>query len=77
MPRKIADNIDGLDRVRTIVLDLRNFSRLDECELKRCDVAEGIRGALRFLTAVLERHQVHVATDLSAAAAVCCVPRAN
>ena len=64
VPRKIADNIDGLDRIRQIVLDLRNFSRLDECEVKLCDVAEGIRGALRFLTPVLERQQVRVATDL-------------
>ena len=62
--RKIADNIEGLDRIRQIVLDLRNFSRLDECEVKSCDVAEGIRGAIRFLTPVLERQQVRVATDL-------------
>jgi signal transduction histidine kinase len=74
VPRKITDNIDGLDRVREIVLDLRNFSRLDECEVKPCDVAEGIRGALRFLTPVLEHQQVRVVTNLTPLPPLVCSP---
>lgn len=74
VPRKVTDNIDGLERVRKIVLDLRNFSRLDECEVKPCDVAEGIRGALRFLNPILERQQIRFVTDLPPLPPVLCSP---
>ena len=39
----------GADRIREIVLSLRNFSRLDEKELKAVDIREGIDSALLIL----------------------------
>ncbi len=39
----------GADRIRQIVLSLRNFSRLDEKELKAVDIREGIDSALLIL----------------------------
>jgi len=39
----------GADRIRQIVVSLRNFSRLDEKELKAVDIREGIDSALLIL----------------------------
>lgn len=39
----------GADRIRQIVLSLRNFSRLDEAELKAVDIHEGIDSTLVIL----------------------------
>lgn len=39
----------GTDRIRQIVLSLRNFSRMDEAELKAVDIHEGIDSTLLIL----------------------------
>jgi two-component system, NtrC family, sensor kinase len=39
----------GTDRIREIVLSLRNFSRLDEAEMKLVDIHEGIESTLLIL----------------------------
>lgn len=39
----------GTHRIQTIVLSLRNFSRLDEAEYKRVDIHEGIESSLLIL----------------------------
>ncbi|WP_293131750.1 PAS domain-containing protein [Microcoleus sp. bin38.metabat.b11b12b14.051] len=39
----------GADRIRAIVLSLRNFSRLEESDIKRVDIHEGIDSALLIL----------------------------
>ena len=39
----------GTDRIRDIVLSLRNFSRMDEADLKSVDVHEGIESTLMIL----------------------------
>ena len=39
----------GADRIREIVLSLRNFSRLEESDIKRVDIHEGIDSALLIL----------------------------
>ncbi|QMS90055.1 GAF domain-containing protein [Nostoc edaphicum CCNP1411] len=39
----------GTERIRSIVLSLRNFSRLDEAENKRADLHEGINNTLLIL----------------------------
>ncbi|MFN6513906.1 MAG: GAF domain-containing protein [Nostoc sp. CreGUA01] len=47
---KIMDSMQvGSDRIRSIVLSLRNFSRLDESENKRVDLHEGIDNTLLIL----------------------------
>ena len=56
----IASCEDGARRTRDIVLGLRNFSRLDEAQLKRVDLHEGIRNTLRLLAGELKnRIKVH------------------
>nr|WP_245911866.1 ATP-binding protein [Calothrix elsteri] len=39
----------GADRIRSIVVSLRNFSRLDEAEMKPVDLHEGIENTLLIL----------------------------
>lgn len=74
VPRKIEANIEGLERVKRIILDLRNFSRLDEAEQKYCDLAEGVESTLRFLGSLLQEHEVTVETDFARLPQLLCSP---
>jgi PAS domain S-box-containing protein len=49
-PKIIGSMKMGADRIREIVLLLRNFSRLDESEMKQIDIHEGINNTLLILT---------------------------
>jgi light-regulated signal transduction histidine kinase (bacteriophytochrome) len=49
LPKIIASMQLGADRIRSIVLSLRNFSRLDEAEFKPVDIHEGINNTLLIL----------------------------
>ncbi|GAB4370482.1 MAG: hypothetical protein Kow0042_12780 [Calditrichia bacterium] len=46
----ISDSIQGSQRVKELVLNLRNFSRLDEAELKDVDLHEGLESTLILLS---------------------------
>ncbi|MEG4403501.1 response regulator [Microcoleus sp. MON2_D5] len=49
LPKLIASMSIGVDRIGEIVHSLRNFSRLDEAELKAVDIHEGIESTLMIL----------------------------
>jgi PAS domain S-box-containing protein len=49
LPRLFSSMKVGADRIREIVLSLRNFSRLDESEYKQADLHEGIESMLMIL----------------------------
>ncbi|MEA5603507.1 GAF domain-containing protein [Nostoc sp. UHCC 0252] len=49
LPKIITSMQVGSDRIRSIVLSLRNFSRLDEADNKRVDLHEGIDNTLLIL----------------------------
>ncbi|MGP1382868.1 MAG: sensor histidine kinase [Thainema sp.] len=49
LPRLLSSMKLGADRIRQIVLSLRNFSRLDEAEIKAVDIHEGINSTLLIL----------------------------
>ncbi|MEH2166463.1 MAG: GAF domain-containing protein [Nostoc sp.] len=49
LPKIMTSMQVGTDRIRSIVLSLRNFSRLDEAENKRVDLHEGIDNTLLIL----------------------------
>ena len=57
----------GTDRIREIVLSLRNFSRLDEAEFKAVDIHEGLDNTLVILRhrfkAKAERPEIQVIQD--------------
>ena len=49
LPKTISSMKIGTDRIRSIVLSLRNFSRLDEAENKAVDIHEGLENTLLIL----------------------------
>jgi two-component system, NtrC family, sensor kinase len=49
LPKILASMKVGADRIRQIVLSLRNFSRLDEAEKKPVDIHQGIDNTLMIL----------------------------
>ncbi len=64
LPKILASMKMGTDRIRKIVLSLRNFSRLDEADMKEVDLHEGIENTLlilqnRFKTKG-ERHSIEL-----------------
>ncbi len=56
----IAESLEGSRRVKEVVQNLRNFSRLDEAELKAVDLHEGLDSTLMLLnTELRNRITVH------------------
>ncbi|MGG6268807.1 GAF domain-containing protein [Leptolyngbya sp. AN03gr2] len=49
LPKTLSSLQVGTERIRQIVLSLRNFSRLDEAEFKEVDIHEGIDNTLLIL----------------------------
>ncbi|MBO0350462.1 PAS domain S-box protein [Phormidium pseudopriestleyi FRX01] len=67
LPKILASMRMGTDRIRKIVLSLRNFSRLDEADMKAVDIHEGIENTLlilqnRFKTKG-DRHSIELIKD--------------
>jgi signal transduction histidine kinase len=67
LPKILSSMKLGTDRIRQIVLSLRNFSRMDEAEFKAVDVHEGIDSTLMILQhrlkATSERPEIEVVKD--------------
>ncbi len=57
MPQLLRSMKIGAERIRQIVLSLRNFSRLDEAEVKAVDLHEGLDSTLLILQHRLKRHE--------------------
>lgn len=79
LPQLIRSMKVGADRIRKIVLSLRNFSRLDESELKTVDVHEGLDSTLLILQYRLKRHDsgslpITVVKDYGALPQIECYP---
>lgn len=68
----------GTDRIRQIVLSLRNFSRIDEAEFKAVDVHEGIDSTLLILQHRLkarpDRPEIEVSRDYGNLPLIECYP---
>ncbi|HEY9750786.1 MAG TPA: GAF domain-containing protein [Allocoleopsis sp.] len=58
LPKMLSSMKIGADRIRQIVLSLRNFSRLDQAEKKPVDIHEGIDSTLMIL-----QHRFGLAND--------------
>lgn len=54
MPKTLSSMKIGTQRIREIVLTLRNFSRLDEAEMKAVNIHEGIESTLLILQSRLQ-----------------------
>ena len=59
MPRTLSSIQIGADRIRQIVLSLRNFSRIDEALLKPVDIHEGIDSTLLILGSRIKANATH------------------
>ncbi|MEM9817996.1 MAG: ATP-binding protein [Cyanobacteria bacterium P01_D01_bin.6] len=55
LPKILSSMETGSDRIREVVLSLRNFSRLDEAESKAVDLHEGIESSLVILNPRLKK----------------------
>jgi signal transduction histidine kinase len=76
---QVVDSIKlGSDRIRQLVLSLRNFSRLDEAECKAVDLHEGINSTLLILQHRLkarpEMSEINICRDFGALPLVECYP---
>ncbi|MBW4679640.1 MAG: GAF domain-containing protein [Microcoleus vaginatus WJT46-NPBG5] len=58
LPKMLSSMQLGADRIRQIVLSLRNFSRIDQSEMKPVDIHEGIDSTLLIL-----HHRVKARSD--------------
>jgi signal transduction histidine kinase len=54
LPKTLASMKNGAERISQLVLSLRNFSRLDEAEVKAVDLHEGIESTLVILNSRLK-----------------------
>lgn len=57
LPKLVDSMKNGSERIRSIVLSLRNFARLDEAQKKQVDLHEGIDNTLLFLQNKLTKTQ--------------------
>ncbi|MGE0764676.1 MAG: ATP-binding protein [Bdellovibrionales bacterium] len=71
LPKLIASCEDGARRTRDIVLGLRNFSRLDEAQVKEVDLHEGLESTLQLLTGEL-KNRIRVHRDFAKLPKVTC-----
>jgi PAS domain S-box-containing protein len=64
LPKLLGSMKMGAERIRDIVLSLRNFSRLDEAAMKRVDIHDGIDSTLRLLQNRLKETGGHPAIQV-------------
>lgn len=64
LPKLLASMRVGTERIRAIVLSLRNFSRIDETDVKAVDIHEGIDSTLMILGHRLKAKSERPAIDV-------------
>jgi predicted ATPase/signal transduction histidine kinase len=64
LPKIFSSMQLGATRIREIVLSLRNFSRLDEADMKSVDIHEGIESTLLILQNRLNKKAAHSAIQV-------------
>lgn len=64
LPQILSSMSAGTDRIRQIVLSLRNFSRLDESAMKRVNIHEGIDSTLLILQSRLKTNTSHANVEV-------------
>jgi signal transduction histidine kinase len=60
LPKILSSMKIGADRISQIILSLRNFSRLDEADMKWVDIHEGLDNTLMILTHRLKAKELEV-----------------
>jgi signal transduction histidine kinase len=67
-------SLEGLQRIRDIVRNLRDFARLDEAEFKEADLNAAAATALEMVAHEMRAREVEVRTELQPLPAVLCHP---
>lgn len=70
----IKESKDGLERVKVIVEDLRNFSRLDESAIKRINILENINSTLSIVRTEIEKKNIQFELNCSNKIELECFP---
>jgi signal transduction histidine kinase len=73
LPKMLSSMRMGSERIREMVLSLRNFSRLDEADFKESDIHEGIESTLIILNNRL-KNSVRLVKDYGKLPLVNCYP---
>jgi len=73
LPKLISSCEDGARRTRDIVLGLRNFSRLEEAQVKQVDIHEGLENTLQLLTGEI-KNRIKIIKDFDKLPKVNCYP---
>jgi signal transduction histidine kinase len=72
--RLLAASQSGLEQMAGLVRSMRNFSRLDEAEMKKADIHEGIKGSLLMLAPQFRHHDIQVTTEYGDLPTIECYP---
>jgi two-component system, NtrC family, sensor kinase len=59
----VADCREGAERIRSVVQNLRTFSRLDEAEFKQIDIHEGLDATIRLLSRYYSSGRIRLSRD--------------
>lgn len=73
-PRLLDASVEGLRRVRDIVLNLRQFARLDRAELDEIDLNLAVTSTLAILRRPLEEKQLRIERQITLLPLVTCRP---
>jgi two-component system, NtrC family, sensor kinase len=74
LPRLFAASLDGLNRVRNIVNNLRDFAHLDEAEWDELPLNTGLQSTIEILRHELEQKQIALQTSFGELQPVVCQP---
>jgi two-component system, NtrC family, sensor kinase len=74
LARTCEQSLVGLERVRDIVRNLRDFARLDEAEFKETDLTAALASTLEILRHEITKKDIHLVTDLEPLPLVWCSP---
>jgi signal transduction histidine kinase len=72
--RTCDKTLEGLQRVRDIVKNLRDFARLDEADFKEADLNAALESALEILRHEIRQQEVRLQTDFGQLPPVLCHP---
>jgi CheY-like chemotaxis protein len=72
--RQFEKSLDGLKRVRDIVLNLRDFARLDEAEFKEADINAAITSTVEIIHHEMKKKSIRFETDFGPLLRSCAIP---
>ncbi|HSM26125.1 MAG TPA: ATP-binding protein [Anaerolineaceae bacterium] len=67
------ESLDGMDRIRKIVLSLRTFSHMDEAELKLMDINDGLKSTMQLIRPMC-KSRINVVTEYGKLPPINCFP---